>query len=246
MVLPIFPRRKFLHQLLLTRTNSKITSLEDFVGKRVGVLRGYVHPLGVWLRGYLKDKHGISAERIHWFTESQGSYSEVRTKDVQINIISGGKSLVQMLVDGELDVLAEENAHRLLSQRRDLRRVFPNFKEAETAYFNEFGFFPSYHVMVIKKRLVREHGWLVASLLSAYEEAKQMALEALDRDNSLLSSPWVSHILEEQAGSLMRDMYPYGLTANKKELETLIRYLYQQGLTTRLIPLEEVFANESS
>ncbi len=244
--LPIFPRRKFTHQLLLTRTDSGISSLEEFVGKKIGILRGYAHPLGVWLRGYLKDKHGIPAEQIHWFTESQGSYSEVSMKEVQMTLIPKGKSLVQMLVAGELDVLAEENAHRLVQEHPNLRRVFPNFKEAETDYFKEAGFFPSYHVMAIKKRVVGEHGWSVGSLLKAYEDAKQMALEALDRDNSLLSSPWVSHLLQEQASLLNRDMYPYGLAANKNELETLTRYLYQQGLTTRQVPVQEVFAQEIS
>jgi len=99
---------------------------------------------------------------------------------------------------------------------------------------------------VIKRAVVDNHPWVVPNLTSAFEKAKQLALDTLDGDNSLLSSPWVVHILEEQYRLLKRDMFPYGLERNRKELETHVRYLHDQGLISRVMGLEEIFAAESS
>ncbi len=244
--LPIFPRRKFFHQLILTRKEERISSFEDFAGKKVGILRWYQHAMGVWLRGYLKDKYQVDPKEIHWFTERQNLFPMDESKGVSVTLIPAGKSLVQMLVDGKLDILCHENAHRMLLQYQNLKRVFPNFKEAEVSYFKETGFFPINHVLVIKKEIVDKNPWVVPNLMSAFEKAKQMALDTLDGDNSLLSSPWIAPLLEEQSRLLKRDMFPYGLEANRKELETQVRYLHDQGLISRVMGLEEIFAAESS
>ncbi len=244
--LPIFPRRKFFHQLMLTRGDSTISSFQDFAGKKVGVLRWYQHAMGVWLRGYLKDKYSIEAKEIHWFTERQNLFPIDESKGVSITLIPSGKSLVQILVDGELDILCHEDAHRILLQHNNLKRIFPNFREAEASYFKETGFFPINHVLVIKKAIVEKDPWVVSRLIKAFEEAKQMALDTLDGDNSLFSSPWVGYLLEEQYRFLKRDMFPYGLDANRKELETYVRYLYQQGLISKVMELDEIFAPENS
>jgi 4,5-dihydroxyphthalate decarboxylase len=151
-----------------------------------------------------------------------------------------------MLVDGELDILCHENAHRILLQNQNLKRVFPNFKEDEVSYFKETGFFPINHVLVVKKEIVDKNPWVVPNLVSAFEKAKQMALDTLDGDNSLLSSPWIAPLLEEQSRLLKRDMFPYGLESNRKELETHVRYLHDQGLISRVMGLEEIFASEKS
>ena len=243
--LPIFPRRKFFHQLLLTRTDSKISSFPDFVGKKIGVLRWYQHALGVWLRGHLKDQYGIHENEIHWFAERENQFPMEGSAGVKITVVDDGKGLAHMLLDGELDVVGHENAHNILLEHRELKRVFPNFKEVEAAYFKETGVFPINHALAIKKRIVEQHPWVTSSLVRAFETAKRVALDALDRDNSLLSTPWIAHVLEDQYRFLKRDMFPYGLEANRRELETHVRYLHGQHLISRLIPLDEIYARET-
>ncbi len=243
--LPIFPRRKFFHQLILTRKEARISSFEDFAGKKVGILRWYQHAMGVWLRGYLKDKYRSDPKEIHWFTERQNLFPMDESKGVSVTLIPSGMSLVQMLVDGELDILCHESAHRMLLENQNLNCVFPDFKDAEVRYFKETGFFPINHVLVIKRAVVDNHPWVVPNLIEAFERAKQIALDTLDGDNSLLSSPWVVHLLEEQYRLLKRDMFPYGLEPNRKELETHVRYLHDQGLISRVMGLEEIFVSEN-
>jgi 4,5-dihydroxyphthalate decarboxylase len=38
------------------------------------------------------------------------------------------------------------------------------------------------------------------------------------------------------------DFWPYGAHENKHALETLARYSFEQGLSVRQVPLEEMFA----
>jgi 4,5-dihydroxyphthalate decarboxylase len=48
--------------------------------------------------------------------------------------------------------------------------------------------------------------------------------------------------VEEQEEILGRDPWAYGLTpANRKNLETVLRYTLQQGLISRAMSLDELF-----
>ena len=43
-------------------------------------------------------------------------------------------------------------------------------------------------------------------------------------------------------GALAKDAYPYGVKSNQKVLETVAEYSHEQGLTPRVMKLEEIFA----
>jgi len=38
------------------------------------------------------------------------------------------------------------------------------------------------------------------------------------------------------------DPYPYGVKSNQKVLETVAQYSHEQGLTPRVMPMDEIFA----
>ena len=40
---------------------------------------------------------------------------------------------------------------------------------------------------------------------------------------------------------LQKDLYPYGVRANKHMLQTLIQYSFEQGLSDRQVSIEEIF-----
>lgn len=241
----VFPRRKFFHQLLLTRSDSAITTLPDLRGRRVGLLRWYQHALGVWLRGCLKDRYDLSPGEIHWFTERQSLVPMGKFGNVPVTVIPSDKSLVRMLADGEIDILLHEDAHGILSRNSGLRRLLSDCKRAEAAYFQETAIFPINHVLVIKNDIVEKHPWVTFEILKVFEKAKRIALDLLDKDNSWIGSPWLHPALEEQAALLANDLYPYGVEPNRKTLQTLVRYLNDQGLISREMPLDEIFATEA-
>jgi 4,5-dihydroxyphthalate decarboxylase len=55
---------------------------------------------------------------------------------------------------------------------------------------------------------------------------------------------WVRTAVEEQEEVLGRDPWAYGLTpANRKNLETVLRYTYQQGMIGKMPALDALFAD---
>ena len=46
----------------------------------------------------------------------------------------------------------------------------------------------------------------------------------------------------ESRQSVPADPFPYGISANRKTLETMARYGYEQNLTKRLVGLGEIFS----
>jgi 4,5-dihydroxyphthalate decarboxylase len=41
------------------------------------------------------------------------------------------------------------------------------------------------------------------------------------------------------------NFWPYGIEANRKALETLFRYSFEQGLSSRLLTIDELFHTDS-
>lgn len=48
--------------------------------------------------------------------------------------------------------------------------------------------------------------------------------------------------MREQQEILSDDPWPYGLARNRKTVETLAQYLYEQGLIKKIPTIEELFA----
>jgi 4,5-dihydroxyphthalate decarboxylase len=96
---------------------------------------------------------------------------------------------------------------------------------------------------VIRLEIVDQHPWVAASLVRAFNEAKQIAYERV-RNPRVVPLAWFSAAWEEQNQLLGRDPWIYGLgAANRKNLEAVIRYTHQQGLIGREIPVDELFVN---
>jgi len=53
--------------------------------------------------------------------------------------------------------------------------------------------------------------------------------------------PWYAQELTETKALMGKNFYSYGLEENRKALETLFRYSYEQGLTNRELKIDELF-----
>jgi 4,5-dihydroxyphthalate decarboxylase len=54
--------------------------------------------------------------------------------------------------------------------------------------------------------------------------------------------PWLADDLERAQAVMGRDLWPYGVTANRRELDAMLRWSVEQGLARRLVDVEEIFA----
>jgi 4,5-dihydroxyphthalate decarboxylase len=63
--------------------------------------------------------------------------------------------------------------------------------------------------------------------------------------NALHGVPWLTAHLEQNRALMGDDPWPYGLEPNRKAIEAFLRYHHEQGLSTRLLRAEELFAPET-
>jgi 4,5-dihydroxyphthalate decarboxylase len=55
------------------------------------------------------------------------------------------------------------------------------------------------------------------------------------------SLPWYGQELEDVRELMGDNFWPYGIEANRRTLEALSRYSYEQGLAKRELRIEELF-----
>lgn len=206
----------------------------------------------VWLRGLFQHEHGIPPEEIHWI---QAGEEEPGRKDrvdfempagVRLESI-GDRTLNEMIDSGEIDAMMSPRMPICFVKGSPrVRRLFPNYRQTEMDYFKKTGLFPIMHVIVIKRSIYEKDRWVAQTLYKAFCEAKDLCMRDLYDTNVLrVSLPWTSAEYEDTRKFMTEDFWPYGLAPNRKNLETLHSYLFEQGLIKRKLNLDELFARET-
>ncbi|MEH6606327.1 MAG: ABC transporter substrate-binding protein, partial [Pseudomonadales bacterium] len=69
-----------------------------------------------------------------------------------------------------------------------------------------------------------------------------IAYDNMETTTSLkVTLPWVTQEFEQTRKIMGTNFWPYGIEANRKELELVMRYTYEQGLTKKKLNFEELF-----
>ncbi len=251
--LPVFTSREFFHTRILVRKDARIAAPADLRGKRVGVPE-YQQTAAVWGRGVLEHEFGVRPADIEWFMErtpekSHGGVTAFAPPaGVTVNRIPGSSSIGEMLLAGELDATLLYLANRNLvdRSRADLTGdprfayLFADRAAEGRRYFAKTGLYPVNHLVVVRRALVERHPWLALNLYAGFAAARA---EVLRRGAAMLVSHFATGSLAEDArAALGRDPMAYGVKANRQALETVTRYVHEQGLTARKVELAELFA----
>jgi 4,5-dihydroxyphthalate decarboxylase len=102
------------------------------------------------------------------------------------------------------------------------------------------------HSVALRQDVWEKHSWIARSLFKAFQRAKEDAYRRLNGLSPYnISLAWFRGPIEEQQRILGDDPWTYGLEKNRHVIETLSAYLYEQGLTDRKMPLEELFASNT-
>ena len=249
--IPVFPSRTFRHRCIFVNTASGIERPEDLRGKRMGVPE-YSMTAAVWLRGLFQHEYGVPPEGIDWV--QAGEEHPGRKDRVDFEMPAGVRmesrpdtTLNAMIESGEIDAMMSPRMPTcFLNGSPRVRRLFPNYKQAEMEYFRKTGLFPIMHVMVIRRAIYDAHPWVAQSLYKAFCAAKDLCMKELYDTNVLrVSLPWTSAEYEETRALMTADYWPYGIAPNRANLETLHSYLYEQGLIKQRLNLDELFAHET-
>lgn len=250
--IPVFPSRFFRHSCIYIHRDTGIREPKDLAGKRVGTPE-YQITAAVWIRGILSDRHGLPVSAPQYFTgglEEAGRPEKTKIElppEIRIQAIPPTKTLSQMLAAGEIDALyTARMPSTFLGNSSKVVRLFPDYDAVERDYFLATKIFPIMHTIIIRRDVYGQNRWIVQSLCKAFAAAQQQAYQDL-RETAAAKTmlPWLTRHLEDTENILGKDFWPYGLEANQHNLDTFLRYHFEQGLSNRLLKAKDLFAPES-
>ena len=255
--IPVFPNRFFRHSSVFVNVASNISTPRDLAGKKVGELHRYGHDAGIWAKGAFSDDYGVSAQsQIHFVGGLDQPVTEPDwapfdpPADVSITRLGSDQTLSDLLDRGDIDALYSAQipvCYRYGSKK--VRRLFPDFETVEADYFRRTRVFPIMHTVVIRRDVYEANRWVARALMQAFDAAKALAVNSYASSDVFCNAPtmipWFAGLRERVRNLMGDDFWPYGIAANRKTLETCLRYHHEQGLTKRLLKVEELFAPET-
>src|SRR5213593_1270637 len=239
--IPVFLHRRFRHGFAFVNVKSGIKTPKDLIGKRVGGTN--FQPAGnIWLRGILEEHYRVPHKEITWVVDRSEDVEFTPPEGLKIEMIPPGKHMDTMLAEGEIPAMINPYIPKpIVNGDPRVTRLFPNYKEVEREYFQQTGIFPIMHVTVIKQEIVDKYPWAAVSLAKAFEKAKQVCYQRVVNPR-IVPLAWFSHQWDDERKVLGPDPWAYGLgEANRKNLQTIIRYCHRQGLIKREMTIEELF-----
>ena len=123
------------------------------------------------------------------------------------------KKILQMLIDGELDAVLGEAPND-----PKLKPLFPDPAAEAAKWYARRGVVPVNHYVVVTEQLAKAHPDVVTGVYDLLKRNKTQVGPA--------ATP---------------DMVPFGVEANRKPLELIVDYAFQQALIPRRYAVEELF-----
>jgi 4,5-dihydroxyphthalate decarboxylase len=231
---PVFLVRAFHHGAILVNTKAGIRTPKDLEGKKVGVNRGYTVTTGVWARGVLQDEHGVDLSRITWVLSGDEHVAEYKPP-ANVVPIEKGKKMEDMLASGELVA-----AIGVETKSPDIKPLIPNAPEAGLVALKKRGHYPINHTVVIRNELIARHPDLAADVFNAFAESKRLYVERLKAGS--IDKPTAIDEVHKRVMAITGEPLPYGIAPNRKVLEELIGHALKQGIITRQVEVDDLFA----
>jgi 4,5-dihydroxyphthalate decarboxylase len=247
--LPIFTTRRFFHTSILVRRQAGIETPADLKGKRVGVPE-YQQTAALWGRGVLQHEFGVQPKDMEFWMErtpekSHGGATGFKPPPgVVVNQIPADQNIGSMMLAGELDAVLHYLSGRNLVDRSradlashpDFKYLFPDPIAEGIRFYRKTGLLPINHQALVRRDIFENEPWVVLNLMKAFNRA-----------NDIANMQRVAHVADHFAAGLLSGdaetvLIHHGVKANRKVMETIAQYSLEQGLTPRLINVEELYA----
>jgi 4,5-dihydroxyphthalate decarboxylase len=245
---PVFLSRAFRHTSIYVRKD-RITRPEDLKGRRVG-LPEYQLTANVWARSILQDDYGVAPEDVTWVRggiDTPGRPEKIKLQlpaGVRIEEAPAGTTISELLDQGDIDGFIgprPPSAH-ILQRNPNIGWLFDDPTAVAKDYYRRTGVFPIMHVVGIRKELAAAHPWLPGAVFKAFTQSKAAALALLsDTSATKVTLPFVEEQLKAAREAMGEDYWSYGVAPARKTLETFVRHHHAQGLSARLMAVEELF-----
>lgn len=213
-LLPAVVMARFQHPHIVYNMERGPLSPADLAGRRVGT-RSYTVTTSTWLRGILADDYGVDLSRVKWVTFEEPHVAEFRDPP-SVERAPEGKELTAMLLAGEVD------AAILPAVPTDprLKPLIPDPPAAAEAWRKKYNAIQINHMVVVKESLSKSDPGAVREIYRLLGESKKAAK---------LPKP----------GEV--DVHPFGVEANRRNLEVVIDTVYRQGMIPKRFGVDDLF-----
>jgi 4,5-dihydroxyphthalate decarboxylase len=200
--------------IIYYKPNGVVTP-EDLRTTRIGV-RAYTQTTGMWVRAALAEDYGLPIERMTWVTQDPAHVAEYEDPPIVVHVPKD-KSLLDMLKSGEISACILGND---LPDDPEYAPVITDHRRVDAAWKDTHGFFPTNHVVVVKRSFAEDHPEAVRAAYRLLVES-----DAVARKNGTSSG---------------RSLF--GLEKVSEALQITLDTCNQQLLLPRPMTVEELFA----
>jgi len=214
-LLPVTTNGRNQHHTIFHNADRGALTPRDLNGTRVGV-RAYTQTTGVWVRGFLAEDYGVDLRSITWVTFEEPHLAEYR-EPANVERAAAGKELKQMLLDGEIDAAILGD----VAEQGPLKHMIPDHAAEGQRWARAHGGVPINHMAVIRQSIAQSQPDVVREVYRLLGESRAAAALPTGPDDPLR----------------------VGVNANRRSLEQMVAYAFQQGLISRCPTADELFAD---
>ena len=241
--LPAFVLRNFTARDLYTRKDGSPRSVEDLRGKRLGMY-SWTASGSIWYRHFLR-WCGLDLTQIEWWigevdVAGIGNLG-VTALPPGVHAAPLGQSLSDMLIRGEIDALfSPPKPLRYHPKDGPITRLVADIRGTEQKYFQDTGVYPPQHLIVLRREVWERDRSLARRLTDAFIRNNE-AFETAQRGFPYVT-PWQDLENETTDATMGFSYHEDGLEPNRKVMELFCQMGFEIGLTSRLISVDDYFA----
>jgi 4,5-dihydroxyphthalate decarboxylase len=187
----------------------------ELSGKRVGV-RAYTVTTGAWVRGFLAEDYGVDLRSMTWVTFEEAHVAEYQDP-ANVQRAAAGKTLKQMLLDGEIDAAILGD----VAEEGPIRHLIPDHAAEGERWARAHGGVPINHMAVIRQSIAHSRPDVVREVYRVLGESRAAAALPSGAD----------------------DPVRFGVAATRQSLEQMVAYAFEQGLISRRPTADELFGD---
>jgi len=206
---------RYQHHCLVYNAERQTLRVGQLKGKRIGI-RAHAQTTVTWVRGILWDDYGVALDDVNWVTMEDGHLAEF-PDPANIARAPEGRTMVDMLLSGELDAAIIGTD---LPDDPRLQPVLPDPHAAAQAWSLRNQTVPINHMVMVRKDMFQHRPDIVTQIYLLLAQSKARAKR-------------------DKPGAV--DLTPFGVEANRKALEVLIRNATDQKLLPRPLTVDEIF-----
>ncbi|MBZ9653736.1 phosphate ABC transporter substrate-binding protein [Phyllobacterium lublinensis] len=217
-LLPVVVSSRFHHGSICYNSAHGELSPKDIEGRSAAV-RTYSQTTGVWVRGILDQDYGVDSDQVTWVTCDESHLAEY-SDPANVVRAAPGQQPDGLLGDGEVAAAIPISLASRALYTPPYRTLVPDPQAAAMQWYERHHIVPVNHLFVVRKSIVESDPESVVELVRMLRESKEAAGARSD---------------------LGIDMVPFGIEENRRNLELVIQFAYQQHLIDRPFEVDELF-----